>query len=166
MEKESGATPPQTAAIADAPNLRSLIEELEAATVGSRALDADIFWTINLPHSEHWPTTHRWVSMVPAYTTSIDAALTLVPEGWPITEMSWWPSVPKGYESENVARVGIMGLDYAGFGNHKLRFRAEAKTPALAFCIAALKARQTVDAGGPTGSPAGASPPTVPDSKE
>ena len=68
----------------------------------------------------------------PHYTTSIDAALTLVPEGW-IWKANWFNS--KGY-----ALVGKPSEK----GNFKEphKYPALAKTPALALCIAALTARE------------------------
>ena len=70
---------------------------------------------------------------LPAYTSSIDAAMTLVPEGWFVT---------------------ICQDQRPGFANvHKLVNNegpcnyAEVATPALALCIAALKARSATGGG-------------------
>ena len=99
----------------------TLIERLEAAPEGSRELD-------------------RWVQRglvrvadvrfsCPAYTTSTDAALSMVPEGWS-WHIHWiaWNAALKANAS-----IGNLGGDRA--------FQSIAPTPALAICIAALKAR-------------------------
>ncbi len=67
---------------------------------------------------------------VPAYTTSLDAALTLVPEGceWEVY----------GGDKQAVAVIYVSGPKYVD---------GRAPTPALAMCIAALKARP--NEGGP-----------------
>ena len=67
---------------------------------------------------------------------SIDAALTLVPEGW--AWMTMWIGVPF---SEGTADLWIPTQRAKGLRQE--RFRCGAKTPALALCIAALRARET-----------------------
>lgn len=100
----------------------TLIARLESATQGSRELDAMIYGTINPKRSFR---SFRFEG-VPHYTTSVDAALTLVPEG-----MRWT----------------------CGFSNH-VPHNAQVWTStgfyegecdsnrAIALCIAALKARE------------------------
>ncbi len=68
------------------------------------------------------------IDMIPRYTTSLDAAVTLVPEKY------WW-SVRNG---GCYATVGPSNW-------HDLE--GEAKTPALALCAAALKARAAMEEG-------------------
>jgi hypothetical protein len=66
-----------------------------------------------------------WVNNAPRYTSSIDAAMTLMPKGW-----SW--SV--GFDEHgNRAIVGA-------FGNMET-IASKAANPALAICAAALRAR-------------------------
>ena len=77
------------------------------------------------------------------YTTSLDAARTLVPEGW-ITTIDHYclADNPK----ENIWRAWLRKLQ----GNlveeddpiYLIKMFGSAPTPALALCIAALKARQ------------------------
>lgn len=114
-------------------NLSDLIQELESANVGSRELDAKIA-TIKLPALAtyeqdpvrgpgHWISSDgaRW--WAPSYTTSLDDALLTVPDG-----MLW--------------RAGSLG---AGVGNPGVKGRwweFEHDEPALALCVAALKARE------------------------
>lgn len=141
-----------------------LIKRLEAAEEGSRELDGDIALILDAPR--HFfeskgvsfdPTAlqvdgpdcfggkpiwggggHLWEA--PQYTTSIDAALTLVLEDErnEITGLyDWW------LESTN---AGLTISARVGADRSNLSF---ADTPALALCIAALKARKaaTNDAG-------------------
>jgi hypothetical protein len=93
--------------------MSDIIARLETATEGSRELDAEIGrmfgaprYTRNAPNIPNQPV---W----PNYTTSIDAALALVPEG-----VKWWSIL---YEA---AQAGD------DLGNLP-----------LAICIAALRAR-------------------------
>lgn len=100
--------------------MTDLIERLSKATEGSRDLDT-LVWEVARPED-----AGSLLLRAPAYTTSIDSALTLVPDGsyaklqfgrdhkkaWAWVEMA---------ETESVAR----------------------STPALALCIAALKARES-----------------------
>lgn len=61
-----------------ASDITDLIARLEEATEGSRDLDADI-WDTLMPglYSIYYRHQHA-----PAYSVSMDAALTLVPNGW------------------------------------------------------------------------------------
>ena len=69
---------------------------------------------------------------VPAYTASIDAAMTLVPEGWTVAHItqnddkSWFAELREGFLT-SYNRVATSPINTA--------------TPAIALCIAALKAR-------------------------
>jgi hypothetical protein len=122
--------------------ISALIEKLEAAKVGSRELDADIFRIIGLTeaqerHCREWCrmdgrtdlTRDRYIAAWAAsFTTSLDAALTLVPEArqWTLE------STPR----ETAATVY---LDWERDPYDK--YSAFNATPALALSIAALKAR-------------------------
>ena len=70
--------------------------------------------------------------VIPAYETSLDAALTLVPEGcaWMVRSGPW-------------AKVWLPDSK-----RHPNDFYSEAATPALAICAAALKARSQAQGGG------------------
>lgn len=88
-----------------------LIRRLEEATEGSYELSLAV---------------GDFVGSFQHYTTSIDAALTLVPEGW-----EWvleWETNP------DIARCKM--------GNPDIGLIFEAPTLALAFCAAALRARR------------------------
>jgi len=101
--------------------VKDLIAKLEAATEGSRELDREVAKAV-----------YGWKRVqpgyyVPRFTQSLDAALTLVPEGWE------WFKPQNNYQSDK-PRIEIFGpIDYQV---------AAAATPALAICIAALKARE------------------------
>lgn len=114
-------------------SLARLIEKLEAASEGSRELD---LWISHLAgkhgstfhHNEAFERIQRGrklldMKWLPHYTTSLDTALSLVPEGklWTVS-------------------------NYNGFGQCEAWFDDgdfchPAATPALALCIAALKTR-------------------------
>lgn len=123
-----------------------LIERLQKAGEGSRELDAEIAlavgyhcqpdgygegdaWTT--PEGRSLPSIGRMGARPPAFTTSIDAALSLVPEGWRVDELSesqrgrfWSMLRPREYKE---------GLFYV---------TDEGASFALAICIAALRARE------------------------
>ena len=116
--------------------MSDLITRLEAATGPDRELDAAICidlglskdnvmvgvdgWCIN---SETNPNPYK----SPTFTASIDAALTLVPEGY--------------YPIIDFAEVKCFIRDRNNFDHDPPAWCAKAPTPALAICIAALKAR-------------------------
>jgi len=114
----------------------TLIKKLEAATEGSRELDAEVAVAAGLDKDTMCSMYLDWVrlnnaNMInghpgPHYTTSIDAALTLVPEGvahWMIRSPKPWAKIWLHYDNTDNETYG------------------DGATPALALCIAALKAR-------------------------
>ena len=120
----------------------NLIAELEAAPEGSRDLDGPLFRLHVMPGTDWeknkglwWPCEATFCKRyeVHPYTTSLDAALTLVPE-----EFVWRVSTDFG------------PIAWAALSGHKGIFwadtKSEALTAALALCIAALKARQAMEA--------------------
>lgn len=141
--------------------MSDLIARLEAASEGSRELDA-LVWVATLPpdgkgidgyglpdsgaHYEHEADEDGSVTMwvvwsiasrskrarrpAPAYTTSLDAALTLVPE-----DKAWCVEAEPGGFSAWVDAGGKATL-------------GDARAPALALTIAALKARTRAPAPG------------------
>lgn len=126
-------------------NPESLIERLEQCNGADRELDARIWaeldgrdvvcsatWHGALfgrnrkpPHDECfiWQPGRAW-ELVPWFTSSIDAALTLVPVG-----MEWQVHSGCGAQVNDVS-IRPVRKNYA-----------DGATPALALCIAALKAR-------------------------
>jgi hypothetical protein len=77
---------------------------------------------------------------VPHLTSSVDAALSLVPEGYAVEGMGIWPGHP--------VTLTVLGThrnkngEY-WHGSEDGRWRASGATPALALCIASLRARAT-----------------------
>lgn len=120
--------------------LSELIAKLEEAEEGSRELDAEIFRLMGLTdlqerHCENWCrmdgrtdlTRDRYIqAWAPPYTTSLDAALTLVREDcdWVINSRGRYACVWESKES-------------GGEGHWESR----GKPLPVALCIAALKAR-------------------------
>ena len=101
--------------------------ELDAATSAILRLGAGYGWALNYPHwfagrdGRVHLAVHGPNFQAPAYTASLDAAMTLVPE-----DREW---VIANYRSpKTVVRVGAFN-------------QASAVTPALALCAAALRAR-------------------------
>lgn len=70
---------------------------------------------------------------IPAYTTSIDCALTLIPNGW-----RWSLEYVDGYWASVNSGVSFPTLAIAG----------HLTSPALALCAAALRARDLVEGEG------------------
>jgi len=116
-----------------------LIQRLQDATEGSRELDFDIALSIGWTR-EWYISCYGWKNpkgqqcserYVPAFSTSIDAAMTLVPEGHGTVALEI---------TRKSARAAIGNDTQEGFVGEA----AEAPTPALALCIAALKAKEQI----------------------
>ncbi len=126
----------------------NLITELETATEGRRELDGPIFRFYVMPDVDWeaekgpwWPCEVTFCRHfnVPEFTTSLDAALTWMPEGCVIelcqscparADDTWWDAYvfkrPRDHDSEPI------GATEQGVPE-----------PALAVCIAIAKARQS-----------------------
>lgn len=134
-------------------NVTDLIERLEKATGPDRELDGDIAAALKL-HPKGWrrgvkeaSATASWWSKddrdrydAPPVTKSIDAALTLVLEGWS------WNVTGGDLSAEGKPYACIASKDVIGGPEPWLEERdvkeATASTPAIALCIAALRARK------------------------
>lgn len=121
-------------------NTEELIKRLEAATGPSREMDDDIAyaagWTrtdildeITGPETV-WHDGKRHLISTPRFTSSIDAALTLVPE-----DASSWDC--GRIDTDFLASVEFP-VDVDGFHNYHAKSRVNA---AIAITAAALKAR-------------------------
>jgi len=99
-------------------DLSSLIERIEKSEGADREIDRQIGLAVS-------------VQPAPAYTASIDAAMTLVPEGWSFEVRSSGTGDPGQASVWNPMRAP---------GHEEYRVSNFA-TPALALCAAALKAR-------------------------
>ena len=125
--------------------MQELIAKLEAASEGSREFDADIEKCIKklsgaVSPAPGWlagPVTGDNPIKAAYYTTSLNAALTLVPEGFAVESATIWPGKPSGF-------VIVGTHEFRGERWHSSkdgRWLGEGATPALALTIAALKAR-------------------------
>lgn len=112
-------------------DLDTLIRDLEEATEGSRELDTAV---------TNWMWREKWGKKLPKdlsiepYTTSLDAALTLVPEGW-----KW--EIANHAGDDDGPRAALWWGIPAEHNDEIKQIGAHGNTPALALCIAALKAR-------------------------
>lgn len=128
--------------------LTALIDEIERATEGSAALDDKIAsavltfeQTVRLkgsPDDDPGFAAYRYpdgsIGSALRYSRSLDAARTLVPEGW-----NWYLMGPDAFKiNPCVALLGLPGQREA---------KGEARTHALALCAAALRARKEMDNG-------------------
>lgn len=120
-----------------------LIKRLEAATGPSRELDQEIClalgWTFQKMKGDRRPyfrkpgdTEFYQRSEPPDYTSSIDAALTLVPEGW-------WAEIHHRADMPGVV-LWQFPLPCKRIPAHK-PYQQGGNTTPIAICIAALKAR-------------------------
>ena len=123
--------------------MKDLIAKLEAALGGSEALDKDIARSLGFliaastggPHIMRSPAKVGDPSWdLPKYSRSTDAARALVPEGWRFVglweavkpeDRPWW-GCQLGRDKPYWMLPSVLG----------------AKSPAVAICIAALKARE------------------------
>lgn len=119
--------------------LLELAARCEAAEGPDRELDEAIFVLVNPPpkgwrHSG-WPDPHNPASViysVPAYTASLDAAMTLVLEGcWDHMEVYWPDHQMLGWTVHLLPNANLRRGEYSGF----------AQSHALALCAASLRAR-------------------------
>lgn len=117
-----------------------LIKRLEAASGPDRELDADIATSLGKPVCKDDPC--NWVikypgaydyRKLPRYTASIDAALTLVPEG-----LDWFVKHYASAGGKYGAVVTSPEIAARSWGDYS---HDDAATPAIALCIAALRAR-------------------------
>jgi hypothetical protein len=143
--------------------IADLVARLEKASGPDRELDADIaiavFATVNTeddlvyarkrsPGNDATHPGHYFIKSrsgaqahsAPHYTASVDAALTLVPEGWRFDISNRAPTPHAGR-----AYIHNGELIYAGVGGTRnpryQAFENTAASPAIAICIAALRAR-------------------------
>ena len=131
------------------PDGTSLIARLEAASEGSRELDRAIHLVVfadfikergMVEDGDGWRDPQYGAIAPPQdYTTSLDAAITLVPKGW------FWrvgrTSIYAGW-----ALVHKTHPDHGEPGRNEFGWsKATGTTPVLALCIAVLKARSAAE---------------------
>jgi hypothetical protein len=127
--------------MSDATTLADLIAHLDAATGPDRELDeeimalrAGVIREVQNGRSVYHVGT-RWVGVgdVPPFTASVDAAVTLVPDGWMWTVC--------GGEHRGGQGVAFMAPNGGNSPADRWIDDTGGATPAIALCIAALKAR-------------------------
>ena len=119
--------------------MKELIKRLEEAEEGSRELDREVANLVGT-YRPRVMVMNAWFNEVeqspetfPHYTTSLDASLTLVPEGCAL-DIRTYPGCPV----EVFWETDVKANPYFWDGG----WAQEAATPALALCIASLKARR------------------------
>ena len=135
--------------------MNDLIAKLESAKEGSDELDGRIWCELNGKRFKEAFESHIWHSCsvfyteppkrtqrvqnkIPNYSRSLDAALTLVPEGWHVSKIAnYWGYFP-GPELGDKGWVAILRQLRGPLEDAEAYGRPSA---ALALCIAALKAR-------------------------
>lgn len=116
--------------------LLELAERCEKAEGPDRELDRLIGATIyQLEVGRTVPGIEGCYS--PEYTASLDAALTLAPEGWPVFHLFNCHLGPDRW---------IWEADLAPQRSYADILRGQAATPALALCAASLRARASLEA--------------------
>lgn len=138
-------------------DLLKLAERVEAASGPDRELFCAIAIASGLIPDNAWPHsdgTHWWANgkewgRIPDYFASLDAAMSLVPEGWTVANIGqgdnkrWHVELRRGYRTSYGAVIIAPGANES----YKLN---GAPSPALALTAACLKARATLspDGGG------------------
>lgn len=128
--------------------LVELAERVEAAEGPDRELDREIareqvYWILHGMGEEKAAEIAdamagaRLDADLDAYTASLDAALTLVPEGWPVFHLFNCHLGPDRW---------IWEADLAPQRSYANILRGQAATPALALCAASLRARASLEA--------------------
>lgn len=136
----------------DKNELLALADRAEAATGPDRELDALIASIARIGTEHEWAYKYpTWVASkdgrvhlekngpsfaAAPYTRSLDAAMTLVPEGW-----GWLVSQPNAKAIASgllKERTPVMGEVQYGIDH---RYTVAAATPSLSLCAAALRAR-------------------------
>lgn len=154
MDSEDRSTQKDTSSSAVTSSLSDLIARLEKATGPDLELDEQIQAAISGATLEKQADGRNayhhdgfWISIgkVLPYTSSIDAAMTLVPEGWRVNSgdfsvegrFAWMLTLAGQPRTEWFARRRSMTDDYDG---DPLYMSGRGKTLSIALCIAALKA--------------------------
>jgi hypothetical protein len=138
----------------------NLIEKLKAATEGDRDLDLEVFNALDREHLFIWLhrdagiiTAHEFGEGAPgnpvfhleSFTSSVDDALSLIPERWGVTIHLYlglngraWASVHGPYPDSTPRPIGVAP---------RPEFVCAANSIPLALCIAAVQARQNMAEG-------------------
>jgi len=139
--------------------LLELAERCEIVSGPDRVLDGEICLALGLAGGNvRVDQRTGWVvggnTPLPAnpleYTSSIDAAMTLIPDGWAVEALTVWPASPDHVNTPSPAhsRVALIGTSTErwrsglvwGHGGKDGRSEAQASTPARAIIAASLRA--------------------------
>jgi hypothetical protein len=112
--------------------LEKIIAALEKANGPSEELDRGIASTLNSSQDKIF-----WAVL--DYTSSLDAALTLVPNTFP-----YWMVERRDTPLGPMTAEAVVHNNLLFMSGKRVSFDVWGHTPALALCIAALKARQDV----------------------
>lgn len=116
--------------------MSDLLDKLQSASEGSRELDAMIANELGILGGmayDHWAAIE---AHAPHYTTNLQDAVSLVPEGWLVDQVGEW-------ESPVLRARGPWLAILKRPPDYKQVVRCDhAPTPALAFCAAIIKAHE------------------------
>lgn len=118
----------------DIPDAASLAQRIESADCGSRELDTEIAQAVGFDFQPEFGGAIT--RSPPAYSTSLDAAMTLVPDLGGIDGQR--------FDLFNFARCAAARV----YSDEDADYKATAKTAPLALCAAALKSRAHAEKGG------------------
>lgn len=122
-------------------DMAGIVERLEAASGPSNELNGLILKE-SKPEFADTTVVSGWLvggnhavpTLAPPFTSSIDAALSLVPEGWIAGELQWW-------KCEAAPRMAWCQLESDAGDGLLATVEGRGATPAIAIVIAALRAR-------------------------
>lgn len=118
--------------------LDELIARIERLQGPDRAVD----YTIADMTGDHF----RNGGKAPEYTASLDAAMTLVPEGWAVERSGWHRLAPDPYAKFGLWQYRRNAEGEWLHGSDEVRVVGSAPTPALALVLASLKANKAMEA--------------------
>lgn len=114
--------------------LSSLIERLEKAEGPDRELDEELALISGCERKDHWwKVNGAWGLALPAFTSSVDAALTLVPEGFK-WKAGYSRYVPHNAGIQDYRANPVLGVFVGECDSNR----------AIALCIAVLRARSAM----------------------
>lgn len=121
-----------------AEELLALAERVEEAEGPDRELDREIKAAVGdaWDYAADWGPRDNCHPVANAYTASLDAVMTLVPEGWRLRQMNFSGPCADDRKWHLNLHGGREGGD---------TFVGRGRTPALALCAAALRARASGD---------------------
>ncbi len=131
--------------------MKALIQRVEKAEGPDRELDADIALATGWERGEagaFWrePGARLWSGYYPNPTASLDAAVSLVPEGKLWVRLDDWTGPMEDGTAAPLSSASVY-LHARNADGERLSGVARARTPALALCAAALRALLAMEGG-------------------